>query len=126
MSSRNIDIGKAGEEIAVKFLKDKGYKIIKTNYRTKLGQIDIIAKDKDAVCFVEVKTRTNLEKGLPQESITKGKQHQISKAALLYLKENNLMEAPARFDVVSVFSDGFEDKIDLIQNAFELSAPYSY
>lgn len=126
MSTRNIELGKSGEQIALSFLKQKGYKIIKTNYKSQLGELDIIARDKNTLCFIEVKTRTTLEKGLPAESITKNKQHQITKAALSYLKDNKLWDKPARFDVVSVFKDGLQDNVELIQNAFELEARYRY
>ncbi len=126
MQTRNIEIGKSGEKQALEFLKQKGYRIIKTNYKSKLGEVDIIAKDKKIICFIEVKTRYSLEKGLPQESITKNKQHQITKAALSYLKENNLWDNPARFDVVAVFKGKEQDKIELIQNAFELESQYRY
>ncbi|MDP2939301.1 MAG: YraN family protein [Candidatus Omnitrophota bacterium] len=126
MSLRNIELGKSGEEIAILFLKQKGYKIIKTNYKSRLGEVDIIAWDKDFICFIEVKTRTSLEKGLPEESITKNKQHQITKAALSYLRENKLWDKPARFDVVSVLRNEEVNKIELIQNAFELEARYRY
>ena len=126
MSLRNIELGKSGEETAILFLKQKGYKIIQTNYKSRLGEVDIIAWDKDFICFIEVKTRTTLEKGLPEESITKNKQHQITKAALSYLKENKLWDKPARFDVVSVLRNEEVNKIELIQNAFELEARYRY
>jgi putative endonuclease len=126
MSLRNIEVGKFGEKLAMDFLTKKGYKIIKANYKSKLGEVDIIAKDKDCICFIEVKTRFSLEKGLPQEAITKAKQHQITKAALSYLRENNLWDKPARFDVVSVFKDNSQEKLELIQNAFELEERYRY
>lgn len=126
MSTRSIELGKSGEGEALKFLKQKGYKILKRNYKSKLGEVDIIAKDKNCICFIEVKTRASLEKGLPQEAITKNKQHQITKAALSYLRENNLWDSPARFDVVSILKDDSQYKIELIQNAFDLEDRYRY
>ena len=126
MSKSNLYLGNCGEEAALRFLKASGYKIIARNYKSKLGEVDIIAKDKNCICFIEVKTRASLEKGLPQEAITKNKQHQITKAALSYLKENNLWDSPARFDVVSILKDDSQYKIELIQNAFELEAHYRY
>ena len=86
MSRTHIELGESGEQLAVEFLSSKGYKILERNFKSKLGEIDIVAKDKKTICFIEVKTRSNLEKGLPQESITMRKQHQISKTALSYLK----------------------------------------
>jgi len=126
MSRRNLELGKSGEEQALIFLKNKGYKIIEANYKSKLGEVDIIAEDKDTICFIEVKTRTTKDMGLPEESITKKKMHQITKAALTFLRRNNLWERNARFDVVSVLSGASEEKIELIQNAFELEPRYRY
>ncbi len=126
MFRRNLDLGKSGEEQALIFLKNKGYKIIKANYKSKLGEVDIIAEDKDTICFIEVKTRTTKDMGLPEESITQKKMHQITKAALTFLRMNNLWERNARFDVVSVLSGASEEKIELIQNAFELEPRYRY
>lgn len=120
MSKYNLDFGKAGENRAEVFLKHNGYKILVRNYRTKLGEIDIIAKDKNTVCFIEVKTRSDEKFGLPVESITNTKQRQIIKTATVYLKENNLLEKRARFDVVSVIGAEEGQKIEVIKNAFSL------
>ena len=125
MSKENSYLGKIGEEAAVRALRNNGYKIIARNYRTKLGEIDIIAKDKDTFCFVEVKTRSSDKFGLPSEAVSEAKQKQIAKAALVYLKENKLLEQKARFDVVSVLNSKEGQKIDLIKNAFELDERYA-
>ncbi len=124
MSKENLLLGKTGEETAVSLLKENGYKILARNFKTKIGEIDIIARDKDTISFVEVKTRHSDKFGLPQEAISSSKQRQISKAALAYLKDNNLLNKKARFDVISVILSGDEPKIDLIKNAFELEANY--
>ncbi|MEK6727460.1 MAG: YraN family protein [Candidatus Omnitrophota bacterium] len=126
MFRQNLILGKSGEEAAAGFLKEKGYKILKKNYKTKLGEIDIVALDKDTLCFVEVKTRNSLRFGAPKEAVSGFKQRQICKAALSYLKENNNFDKKARFDVVSVTY--FEDspKFDLIQNAFDLGGGFIY
>ena len=128
MSKQNLSLGKQGEELALKFLRKKGYKILESNYKTKLGEIDIIATDKDAVCFVEVKLRNSLRFGLPQEAVSVIKQRQISKAALQFLKTNNLLDKKSRFDIVSIINDPQTQvsNIDLIQNAFELDDRYIY
>jgi len=127
MSRQNLDLGSIGEDSAINFLKSNGYKILEKNFRTNLGEIDIVAKDKNCICFVEVKTRTTKEKGSPQESITKSKQHKLSQLALSYLKNNKLLKNSARFDVVSVIrnSQG-ENEIDIIRNAFPLDNRYLY
>ena len=126
MSRARFELGRSGEAAAAKLLKKNGYKILNKNYRTKLGEIDIIAKDRDTVCFIEVKTRSNDSFGLPQESVSRFKQRQIAKAALSFLKEKNLFDKKARFDVVSVIYEGDRPRIELIKNVFELDASFTY
>ncbi|MFH1201542.1 MAG: YraN family protein [Candidatus Omnitrophota bacterium] len=126
MTQKRLFIGKTGEDIAVEFLKKQGYKIIQRNFKSKLGELDIIASDKDTICFIEVKTRTSLEKGSGFESITRTKQHKLSKSALSYLKTHNLLNKPARFDVASILLEGSFNKIELIKNAFSLDSCYLY
>lgn len=126
MSKQNLCLGKSGEGLAVDLLRQNGYKIIARNYKTRLGEIDIVAYEKDTVCFIEVKTRRSDRFGFPQEAILKTKQRQISKTALNFLKDNNLLGKNARFDVVSVVFAGDEPKLDLIKNAFELDGSFTY
>lgn len=126
MSRERIIIGKSGEDIALDFLKKQDYHIIERNFKSRLGELDIIAKDANTVCFVEVKTRTSSDKGTGFESITKNKQHKLSKLALAYLKTHNLLKQKARFDVVSVLLDGLSNKTELIKNAFNLDSRYTY
>lgn len=126
MSKQNIYLGKSGEEIAVGFLKENGYKILSQNYKTKLGEIDIIAKDEDTLAFIEVKTRHTDKFGKPCEAISGAKQRQISKAALMFLKENKFLDRKARFDVVSIMYSQDKPKLDLIKNAFELDERFTY
>lgn len=125
MSKEHIYLGQSGEEVAIDLLKKSGYKILVKNYRTKLGEIDIVARDKDTTCFVEVKTRQTEKFGLPQEAIFRSKQKKISKVAIKFLKDNNLLDKKARFDVVSVMYKEGIPKIDLIKNAFELEGEYA-
>lgn len=126
VSKDNLYLGRSGEEAAVVLLKEKGYKILIRNYKTRLGEIDIIARDKDTLAFIEVKTRQSERFGLPQESVSITKQRQISKAALVFLKENDLLEKKARFDVVSVLYSKDKPQLDLIKNAFELDSNFTY
>lgn len=124
MSKQNLLLGRSGEELAAALLKENGYKILFRNYKTKIGEIDIIAQDNDTISFIEVKTRHSDRFGLPQEAVSYPKQRQISKAAIVYLKDNNLLNKKARFDVVSVVISDGKPKMDLIKNAFELEANY--
>ncbi|MEW6009324.1 MAG: YraN family protein [Candidatus Omnitrophota bacterium] len=117
-------IGIDAESVAVDFLEKQGYKILEKNFRTKLGEIDIIAKDKNTICFVEVKSRANTSRGLPEEAINSFKRRKISRTALAFLKQKNLMDSDARFDVVSI--DLNEVKVTLFKNAFELNNKYLY
>ena len=127
MTFARISSGKSGEEKAVSYLRKEGYKIIERNYRTKLGEIDIIADYEGCVCFVEVRAKNNPAFGLPEETILKKKQLQISRIALAYIKSRGLEDKNCRFDVVSV--EGVDSpcpQIKLIKNAFELDPRYSY
>jgi len=122
----NHALGKSGEAEAADFLKNNGYKILAKNYRSKSGEVDIVARDKETVCFVEVKTRSSDRFGLPQEAVSNYKQKQIVKTALFFLKEKNLLGKSARFDVVSVRYSRGVPKVDLFKNAFELSSGLEY
>ena len=121
MSKARISLGKQGEDIAALFLKDKGFEIISRNYRQKSGEIDIICFDRDTVVFVEVKTRKTTQYGDPLEAVNRRKQHQISITALDYLSRHNLLDKPARFDVVGVLISTGAPQITHIRDAFELS-----
>jgi putative endonuclease len=113
--------GKMGEALAVKHLKKQGYEIVCVNYKTRLGEIDIIAKDKDTIVFVEVKSRSSSAYGSPKDAVTPDKQQRISKTALHYLKSTAQMNARARFDVVAVCSSNGKCEVEIIKNAFGLS-----
>jgi putative endonuclease len=117
------ELGKKGEEVALRFLKKKGYRIIEKNYVCKLGEMDIIAKEKDTLAFIEVKTRTTTEFGPPQLAVNSSKQRQLSKVALNYLKEKHLEDVKARFDVVAILLEQKGEQIELIKDAFELQYP---
>jgi len=123
MAGRKQEIGKEGESIAVRYLKKQGYKIVEQNYRSKVGEIDIIAKDKKTLVFVEVKTRRSRSFGSPKWAVTPKKQKAISMTALYYLKMTNQTGANARFDVVSILAQGEAPQIELVRNAFDLAYP---
>ena len=126
VSKEHLYLGKSGEEAACALLKKNGYKVLVRNYKNKLGEIDIIAYDKDTLCFIEVKSRRSDKFGLPQEAIFAPKQKKISKVALSFLKEKNLFDKKARFDVVSVIYSAGKPRLDLIKNAFELDSGFTY
>ncbi|MDI6703646.1 MAG: YraN family protein [bacterium] len=111
-----VTIGKKGEEEAVRYLKKRGYRIIERNFRCKLGEIDIIAIDKNYLVFIEVKKRDSSSFGNPLESVDEKKQKQIEKVALSFLRYKGLSDVDCRFDVVSITLD----KIELIKDAFQI------
>lgn len=119
----NQSTGAAGEELAAEHLLRCGYILLERNYRSKGGEVDIIAKDRDGcIVFVEVKARRSLAYGVPQLAVTSRKQRQISKGALTWLSKNRLHDRSARFDVIAVLlHDGRAHELEHITNAFELS-----
>ena len=114
------ELGQKGEEVAFRFLKKRGYDLIERNYVCKMGEMDIIAKEKDVLVFIEVKTRTSNTFGPPQAAVNLRKQVQLSKVALNFLKERKLKDVKARFDVVAVLLGKQGEEIELIRDAFDL------
>lgn len=114
-------VGNIGEDLAVKFLKSKGYKILERNFLIRGGEIDIIAKDGEILVFVEVKARFSHKYGLPGESITPWKIKSLKKSALFYIQSNNLWDLSYRFDLVSIdYAESPDNpKIELIKNIIE-------
>jgi len=121
MADTRKQFGKLGEEIAVSVLRKKGYKVIERNFRTRTGEIDIIAKHKGRIVFVEVKSRKSKRYGDPKLAITARKKRKISMVALAYLKKHHTVQTPARFDVVTIQSSNPGETVEIIPNAFELT-----
>ena len=113
-----VNSGNFGEDLAVKYLKDLGYKILERNYRIRGGEIDIVAKDKECLVFVEVKARWSHEYGLPSESITPWKIRALLKTAAFYCVKIKWEDKPYRLDLVSIdfAEDQEKPKLELIQN----------
>ncbi|MDI1472823.1 MAG: YraN family protein [Thermodesulfovibrio sp.] len=108
-----IDFGKEGESIAIEYLLSKGYKILEKNFRTKFGEIDIIAKEGEYIVIIEVKRRMSDSFGSPELSVNPKKQEKLKKLALLYLYKLG-KEHPVRFDVIAIR----DKEIEHIENAF--------
>jgi putative endonuclease len=121
MPTRRQQLGEAGEALAARLLRQRGYKIIATNYRNPLGEIDLIARDGGTLVFVEVKARQGLHFGNPKWAVTPRKQRKLSMVALYYLKHSGQSRSKARFDVVAIQSAGQQPEIEIVQNAFELA-----
>ena len=113
----NKQFGEIGEKITLDYLKKQGYRIIKTNFVNKIGEIDIIAYDNNILVFVEVKYRRNNVFGLPREAVNATKQQKIRMVAMGYIKKYNLFEKQCRFDVVEILGD----EITLIKDCFWLN-----
>ncbi len=109
--------GKNYEELAIKYLQDKGYFIIEKNFQVRQGEIDIIARDKNTIVFIEVKYRASSSNGHPLEAVTYGKQKKICKSALFYMNKNKISpdNTSIRFDVIGILGN----EISHIENAFD-------
>ena len=121
MGRENKKIGHIGEEIAMTFLKQKGYKILGVNVRTPFGEIDVVARQKNTTVFIEVKARATSSLGPPYLNITGAKQRHIIKNALCYLKSKGLLFSDWRIDIISIkLNERYEPElIELIENAVE-------
>ncbi len=121
MTAQRKNTGLLGEQLARDFLKKKGYRILETNFRCRFGEIDIVARQKDCLVFVEVRTKSSLDYGTPEESITPSKIKHLERAVYHYLQcHRNLPEA-WRLDLVAIELDAGHKlkRIDIIENAFE-------
>jgi len=117
--------GRWGEDAAEKFLKKKGYRILARNYRTKSGELDIIAMDGDTLVFVEVKSRSSDAFGGPIEAVDANKQARMTKAALAYMVKELDGQVACRFDVVGVRRPrGGKESFELVRDAFEAGGGY--
>lgn len=118
-NNSEIKLGRKGEDLALVLCREKGFIIVEQNYRTPMGEIDIIAKDGELYVFIEVKTRRGNAYGAPFEAVTQRKREKIKKVALSYMKRFK-KEVPARFDVISISMKGNIPSLDYIQDAFEV------
>lgn len=110
--------GKRAEDEACRFLEQNGYRVLARNVRDRFAEIDIVARDKDTVCFVEVKARGSDRFGLPQEAVLGRKQAKLCLAAEKFLADRGWTDAPSRFDVVAVFAEKEKLRCELIKDAF--------
>ncbi len=120
MTRERLSLGKKGEDLAIAELRGLKYKILERNFKCALGEIDIIAREKDTLVFVEVKTRRTRDFGGPAAAVNARKQRQLSRVALTYLNMKKLGQTPARFDVVAVELIPPAPRIEVLRDAFEL------
>jgi len=111
------DLGKLGEEMAVEFLQKNGYEILETNWTFQKAEVDIIAKKENTLAIIEVKTRSSLDFGLPQDFVKPKKIQLLVKAVNEYVNANNL-DTEVRFDIIAVHKNGQSFDIEHLIDAF--------
>jgi putative endonuclease len=118
-TATHLALGEHGESLAVRALEREGYAVLARRYRTRLGEIDIIARDGPCLVFVEVKARRHHRCGRPDEQITVRKQRKIVAIARVFLARTGVRADACRFDVVSVSLDDSPPRVEIIRNAFD-------
>lgn len=124
----HLRLGEAGEKLAAKFLRRRGYKILYRNFKPRSGgQIDLVCRDRDTLVFVEVKTRSREEFGRPFDFLHEDQKRRISRGALAWLRMLDHPDINVRFDVVEVLlRRGKKPRCEVLRNAFPLAEPYRY
>jgi putative endonuclease len=114
-------LGDLGEQLAKNYLKKKGYKLIEANYRCHSGEIDIIARHKDCLVFMEVRTKSTTDYGTPEESLSATKQRHMIKSAYHYLQNHRNLPENWRVDLVAVELDALNKlkRIEILENVLE-------
>lgn len=121
MTTEKQNIGKLGEDIAVKYLENHGYDILERNYRKPWGEIDIVAQQSQELVFIEVKTQNQKFEWRPEENVTRHKKHQLSRIIMTYLKEHKITESQEwRIDVLAITLD-FQTKNAQIEHIENIS-----
>ncbi len=122
MGTERRELGRSSEDEAVLFLRRNGFRVLERNYRCRLGEVDIVARDGDYVVFVEVRSSRTGSFVHPKYSIGPRKMRTIGKVALNYLKEKGLLDHRSRFDVVTVVKEGEAASVEWMKSAFELTS----
>ncbi len=116
-------LGRLAEEMAADFFKSRGYTVLERNYRTPVGEIDLIVRGPSHIVFAEVKARRGNRYGAPEEAVTPGKQVKITRAALMFLQSRGWLNRNIRFDVIAItFAGSDKTKINHIPWAFDVQA----
>ena len=116
--STTREAGDRGEAMGSEYLRENGYEILASQFRCRFGEIDLIARRGDILCFVEVKLRSDRRFGLPRDFVTTAKQRRIRTTAAFYMTRHD-PDLCARFDVAEVYDDETPPRIEYIENAFE-------
>ena len=120
MTQERLTLGRQGEDAAARYLQRQGMKILERNLRTPVGEIDLVARHKSILAFVEVKTRRGSAFGSPGEAVGPRKQRQIVQTAKWYLNENPHKGLQPRFDVIAITVCGDDFQIEHIPDAFQV------
>ena len=120
MTQDRLTLGRQGEDAAAQYLQRKGMKILERNLRTPVGEIDLVARHRNILAFVEVKTRRGTAFGSPGEAVGPRKQRQIVQTAKWYLNDSPHKKLQPRFDVIAIIVHGDDFQIEHIPDAFEL------
>jgi putative endonuclease len=118
MTIQRQSLGKSGEDLAAQELERRGYAILDRRYRTRHGEIDIVARDGETIVFVEVKARATAEFGTAAEAVTPWKQRQLGSMAVDYLARHHLADRPCRFDVVAIEGADDAPMVTVFSSAF--------
>jgi len=111
--------GARGEDLAARTLRREGYSILERNFRTPVGEIDVIGEERGILCFIEVKWRRDAGSGHPAEAVTREKQRRLSRAAEWYLAKTKRFDAVCRFDVVAILAEeGSPPAVEILRDAF--------
>lgn len=121
MTIARQELGKSGEDLAARLLEARGYEILARRYRTRYGEIDIVARDNATIVFVEVKARRSSEFGTAAEAIAPWKQRRLVGMATDYLSRNRLTGRPCRFDVVAIDGAPPAPNVTIYPAAFTLT-----
>lgn len=110
-------LGDRGEAMTAEYLRERGYTIVASQFRCRFGEIDLIARRGELLCFVEVKLRGNRRYGLPRDYVTAAKQRRVRTAASYYLVQHD-PDSQVRFDVAEIYNDETPPRIEYIEDAF--------
>ena len=120
--STTKDLGDRGEDLTADWILSRGCRILDRRWRCRYGELDLVARDADGtICFVEVKLRSGSLAGLPREAVDRRKRERLRSAAESYLALHDLGDAPARFDVAEVYTDGNHRpvRLEYLEDAFQ-------
>ncbi|MFH1122318.1 MAG: YraN family protein [Pseudomonadota bacterium] len=121
MTRERLELGRLGEDLALKKIKKMGYRCLVRNYRCTLGEVDLVARDGDTLVFIEIKTRRGKSLEYAKEAVSMKKRRQLSKVALSYMRDHDCADVKSRFDVVAISLEGNRREIEVVKNAFDLA-----